>query len=31
MNQVLWLGVYPGLSKPMLDYIIESLHDLVKT
>lgn len=30
MNNVFWLGVYPGLSKPMLDYIIESLHDLTK-
>ncbi len=30
MNNVFWLGVYPGLSKPMLDYIIKSLHDLTK-
>jgi len=27
MNNVFWLGVYPGLTRPMLDYVIESLHD----
>ena len=27
MNQVFWLGVYPGLTRPMLDYVIETLHD----
>ncbi|HJZ99031.1 MAG TPA: lipopolysaccharide biosynthesis protein RfbH [Candidatus Solibacter sp.] len=26
MDQVFWIGVYPGLTDPMLDYIIESLH-----
>ncbi len=30
MNQALWLGVYPGLTGPMLDYILESLHEFVK-
>lgn len=25
MYQVFWIGVYPGLTKPMLDYIIETL------
>jgi CDP-6-deoxy-D-xylo-4-hexulose-3-dehydrase len=24
-----WVGVYPGLSDEMLDYVIESFHDLV--
>lgn len=28
MNNAFWVGVYPGLIQPMLDYIIESLHDL---
>jgi CDP-6-deoxy-D-xylo-4-hexulose-3-dehydrase len=28
MNNVFWLGVYPGLTAAMLDYMIESLHDL---
>lgn len=30
MNQVFWMGVYPGLSAEMLDYMIESLHDAVR-
>jgi CDP-6-deoxy-D-xylo-4-hexulose-3-dehydrase len=31
MNQVFWLGVYPGLTRPMLDYMIEILHDAKST
>ena len=27
MNQVFWIGVYPGLTRPMLDYICKSLHE----
>jgi len=27
MNQVLWIGVYPGLTRPMLEYMIDALHD----
>ena len=30
MNSTFWLGVWPRLQKPMLDYILESLHDFVK-
>ncbi len=30
MNQVFWLGVYPGLTRPMLDYVIEALVQFVK-
>jgi CDP-6-deoxy-D-xylo-4-hexulose-3-dehydrase len=26
MNQLFWIGVYPGLTQPMLDYMIETLH-----
>ena len=26
-----WLGVYPGLTTSMLDYVLESLHDFVAT
>lgn len=26
MNQLLWIGVYPGLSQPMLDYMLEAIH-----
>ena len=29
MNSSFWVGVYPGLSTEMLDYIIESIHDSV--
>jgi CDP-6-deoxy-D-xylo-4-hexulose-3-dehydrase len=28
MNQVFWIGVYPGLSREMLDFIIETFHEL---
>jgi CDP-6-deoxy-D-xylo-4-hexulose-3-dehydrase len=31
MNQLLWIGVYPGLTQPMLDYMLESIHDAAKT
>ncbi|MBE2268344.1 MAG: lipopolysaccharide biosynthesis protein RfbH [Anaerolinea sp.] len=30
MNSVLWIGVYPGLTDPMLDYMIESLFAAVR-
>ena len=30
MNSTFWLGVWPGLQKSMLDYILESLHAFVK-
>lgn len=28
MNNVFWIGVYPGLTLPMIDYMAESLHQL---
>jgi CDP-6-deoxy-D-xylo-4-hexulose-3-dehydrase len=28
MNQVFWIGLYPGLSQQSLDYIVEVLHQL---
>jgi len=31
MNQVFWLGVYPGLTKKMLNYVTDVCHDLAKT
>ncbi len=31
MNESLFVGVYPGLTRAMLDYIAESIHDFVKT
>ena len=29
MNQVFWLGVYPGLTKPMIDHVLETVHAFV--
>jgi CDP-6-deoxy-D-xylo-4-hexulose-3-dehydrase len=29
MNHVFWLGVYPGLTRPMMDYILETVHAFV--
>ena len=26
MNQTFWIGVYPGLTQEMLDYVIETMH-----
>jgi CDP-6-deoxy-D-xylo-4-hexulose-3-dehydrase len=26
MNQVFWIGVYPGITAAMMDYILESFH-----
>jgi CDP-6-deoxy-D-xylo-4-hexulose-3-dehydrase len=28
MERLFWIGVYPGLSQPMLDYVLETLHEL---
>ena len=30
MESTFWVGVYPGLSPEMLDYIIESFHDFIQ-
>jgi CDP-4-dehydro-6-deoxyglucose reductase, E1 len=30
MNQVFWLGVWPGLTEAMLSFVIETLHGMVK-
>lgn len=29
MSQVFWLGVYPGITRRMVDYVLESLRDYV--
>ena len=29
MNRSFWVGVYPGLTKPMLDYVIESISEFM--
>ena len=28
MNQVFWIGVYPGITKGMVDYMLQILHQL---
>ena len=30
MNQVFWIGVYPGLNTPRLDYVIQVVHDFMQ-
>jgi len=30
MDRVFWIGVYPGLTKQMIEYVIQSLSDLFK-
>lgn len=29
MNQTFWVGVWPGLSLEMLDYVIDTLHEIL--
>jgi CDP-6-deoxy-D-xylo-4-hexulose-3-dehydrase len=28
MNQVFWIGVYPGLSDAMIDYVVETMRTI---
>jgi CDP-6-deoxy-D-xylo-4-hexulose-3-dehydrase len=30
MNQVFWIGLYPGLTGVMLDYVLGALHDFCR-
>jgi CDP-6-deoxy-D-xylo-4-hexulose-3-dehydrase len=30
MNHAFWIGVYPGLTHEMLDYVLESLNTIAK-
>jgi CDP-4-dehydro-6-deoxyglucose reductase, E1 len=30
MNRTFWIGVYPGLSRPMMDYVLEVFHKIPK-
>ena len=29
MNDTFWLGVWPGLELPMLDFVIETMHEIL--
>ena len=31
MNESIFVGVYPGLTRPMLDYIIETISTFAKS
>jgi CDP-4-dehydro-6-deoxyglucose reductase, E1 len=30
MNQTFWIGVYPGLTDPMIDYMVDTIASFVK-
>ncbi len=30
MNDVFWIGLYPGISQSMLDYMVEAFHHLAR-
>ena len=30
MNQVFWIGVFPGLTAAMLDFVVDVLHSAVR-
>lgn len=30
MNQTFWIGVYPGLTAEMIDFMIDKIHEFVK-
>jgi CDP-6-deoxy-D-xylo-4-hexulose-3-dehydrase len=29
MNNVFWIGVYPGITRDMLAYVLETFHSMV--
>ncbi|GHU63331.1 LPS biosynthesis protein [Clostridia bacterium] len=31
MRNTFWLGVYPGMQKEQLDYMVEQIHDYIKS
>ena len=31
MNNAFWIGLYPGLTRPMLQYTADRIHDFVRT
>lgn len=30
VDRTFWIGVYPGLGEPEIDFVVETLHDLVR-
>jgi CDP-6-deoxy-D-xylo-4-hexulose-3-dehydrase len=31
MERLLWIGVYPGLTPQMIDYVLDTIHDFCRT
>ena len=31
MNHVFWIGLYPGISEPMIDYVSQTFHEMRKS
>jgi CDP-6-deoxy-D-xylo-4-hexulose-3-dehydrase len=31
MDRVFWIGVYPGLTPPMIGYVLDTIHDFCRT
>ena len=31
MNQVFWVGLFPGITSSMLDYVLDSFHEIADT
>jgi len=31
MNNVFWIGVYPGLTRPMLDFVVKTTFEFIET
>jgi CDP-6-deoxy-D-xylo-4-hexulose-3-dehydrase len=31
MNHVFWVGVYPGITRPMLDYMLAVFHSMARS
>jgi CDP-6-deoxy-D-xylo-4-hexulose-3-dehydrase len=31
MNQVFWIGVFPGITPPMIEYVLESFHAIPRS
>ena len=30
MTNTFWIGVYPGLTPPMIDYVLDVLHEVAR-
>jgi hypothetical protein len=30
MDRTFWIGVYPGLTRQMIDYVLEEFHSIPK-